>query len=57
MTYRNDPRWKAAQADYVADVQPGERAVDALIRRQDAAVRMYRVETEYARAQAGGEGA
>ena len=44
MTYRSNPAWLAARADYIAEI-PGENPAAALVRRNAAAHRMFAIET------------
>ena len=44
MTYRSNPAWLAARADYTAE-HPGEDPTAALVRRNAAAHRMFAIET------------
>lgn len=44
MSYRRDPAWLAARAEYTAEI-PGEDPTAALVRRNAAAHRMFALET------------
>lgn len=45
--YRQDPRWIAAQADYIRE-DDGEADTAITMRRIEAAYRMYDIQREYA---------
>jgi hypothetical protein len=45
VSYRDDPRWLAAQERYVADKASTEKADEALLRRMRAAMEMHAVES------------
>lgn len=49
MTYRNNPAWLAARADYTAE-HPDEDPTAALARRNAAAHRMFAIETAVGKA-------
>ncbi|MET7399174.1 hypothetical protein ABZS66_37400 [Dactylosporangium sp. NPDC005572] len=45
MNYRDDPRWLAAQENYVADKASDESGDQALVRRINAAMEMFAIES------------